>query len=122
MVPFNLAMYLAQSAAGVGVLGSIVGGSAAAAKNIKDHRKGNVSTNEALYDTGKEGMGAGVATAISALSVGVVGGGLAVSLGTAFVAAVGAKFVWDRAVERVESLSPKEPANDSFVKNISTKN
>jgi len=102
MAVFNLAQFLAQSASGVGVLGAVGGASGAAAKNIKDHRDGLVDTQSALYDTGKEGVGAGVATACSAVAAGAVGGGLMLSLGTALVAATAVKYAWDRGVEQVE--------------------
>lgn len=102
MAAFNLAQYLAQSASGVGVLGAVVGASGAAARNIKDHRDGLVETKDAIYDTGKEGLGAGLATAFSAVAAGAVGGGLAVSLGTALVAATGAKYAYDRGMEQLE--------------------
>jgi hypothetical protein len=100
---FNLAMVLAKSVGGVGVLGGVVGGSAALAKNIKKKRDGEeISNRDMAIDTGKETVGAGVATAFSAFSAGVVGGGLVVSLGTAFVAAAAGKFAWDYGVEFVE--------------------
>jgi hypothetical protein len=109
---FNLAMVLAKSVGGVGVLGGVVGGSAALAKNIKKKRAGdNISNQEIAIDTGKETVGAGVATAFSAFSAGVVGGGLAVSLGTAFVAAAAGKFAWDYGVDFVEEKI-KENAED----------
>lgn len=102
---FQLAPYLAQSAPGVGVLGSIVGGSATLAKHLKARKNGesDISNSEIASDTVKEAAGAGVATAFSAVAVGVVGGGLAVSLGTAFVAAVAGKYAWDQGVERLSS-------------------
>ncbi|MBF0359162.1 MAG: magnetosome protein MamC [Magnetococcales bacterium] len=100
---FNLAMFLAKSVGGVGVLGGIVGGSAALAKNIKKKREGTISNREIAVDTGKEAVGAGVATAFSAFSAGLVGGGLAVSLGTAFVAAAAGKFAWDYGVDFIEA-------------------
>jgi hypothetical protein len=101
-VVFQLAPFLAQSAPGVGVLGSIVGGSATLAKNIKARKNGesDMSNSEIAVDTAKEAAGAGVATAFSAVVVGAVGGGLVVSLGTAFGAAVVGKYAWDRGVER----------------------
>lgn len=102
MPAFNLAQYLAQSTSGIGVLGAVVGASGAAAKNYKDHRDGLVETQEAIYNTGKEGLGAGIATAFSAMAAGAVGGGLAVSLGTALAAAAGAKYAYDRGVEQIE--------------------
>jgi hypothetical protein len=100
---FNLAMFLAKSIGGVGVLGGVVGGSAALAKNIKKKREGTISNREIAIDTGKEAVGAGVATAFSAFSAGVVGGGLAISLGTAFVTAAAGKFAWDYGVDFVEA-------------------
>ena len=84
MVNFNLATYLAQNAAGVGVLGAIVGVSAQAAKSFSDHKKGLVDRKQAVQDTGKEAAGAGVATAISAMAAAAVGGGLLLSLGPPF--------------------------------------
>ncbi|MEO5367137.1 MAG: magnetosome protein MamC [Magnetococcus sp. WYHC-3] len=99
---FSLARYLAQSTAGVGVLGAIVGGAAAAAKNVRLYQAGQVSSREAAIDTGKEAAGAGLATAFSAFAAGVVGGGLAVSLGTAFAAGVVGKYAWDEGVALVE--------------------
>ncbi len=108
----DLAHYLAQSTSGVGVLGAIVGGSGAAAKNYKDHKDGLISTQEAVYDTTKQAAGAGVATAVSALAVGAVGGGLALSLGTAFAVAAGTKYAWDRAMEEVDDSIMKSDADD----------
>ncbi|MBF0219208.1 MAG: magnetosome protein MamC [Gammaproteobacteria bacterium] len=98
----NLIGYLAQSSSGIGVLGAIIGGSAAAAKNYRDHSDGLISTSDAVYDTSKEAAGAGVATVISAAAVGVIGGGLAISIGTALVTAGVAKYAWDRAMVEVD--------------------
>jgi hypothetical protein len=109
---FNLAMFLARSVGGVGVLGGVVGGSAALAKNIKKKRAGEITNREMAIDTGKETVGAGVATAFSAFSAGVVGGGLAVSLGTAFVAAAAGKFAWDYGVEMLEVQIKKDFQSD----------
>ena len=95
----NLAPYLAQSVSGMGVLGAIVGGSAAAAKNYKDAKDGLITTKEAVYDTTKEAAGAGIATSISVVAVGVVGGGLLMSIGTAVAVAAGAKYAWNRTME-----------------------
>jgi hypothetical protein len=110
---FNLAMVLAKSVGGVGVLGGVVGGSAALAKNIKKKRAGeDISNQDIAIDTGKETVGAGVATAFSAFTAGVVGGGLAVSLGTAFVAAAAGKFAWDYGVEYVEEKIKENAQED----------
>lgn len=99
---FHLVPYLAKSVPGVGILGAIVGGAAAMAKNAHLLRDGKISGRDAAIDTGKETVGAGLATAFSAVVVGAVGGGLAVSLGVAVVAGIAGKYVWDRGVEYVE--------------------
>lgn len=110
---FNLATYLMRNSAGVGVLGAVVGGSAAAAKNYKDHKRGVIDKREALVDTGKEAAGAGVATAFSAVVAGVVGTGLVLSLGAAFVSAAAAKYAWDRTMDKLDDLHPVEAAEEA---------
>ncbi len=108
---FNLATYLSQNAAGVGTLGAIVGGSAAAAKAIYDHKRGIISRDEAIRTTGTQAAGAGVATAVSAVATGFIGGGLILSLGTALVAATAAKYAWDRGLEALGRLGgPRKDA------------
>ncbi|MBF0252105.1 MAG: magnetosome protein MamC [Alphaproteobacteria bacterium] len=97
---FQLAPFLAQSVPGVGILGGIVGGSATLAKNLRNN-DGSMSTQDIAIDTAKETAGAGLATAFSAWTVGIVGGGLTVSLGTAFVAAVAGKYAYDKAMEAI---------------------
>lgn len=111
---FQLAPFLAQSVPGVGLLGAIVGGSAALAKNYKDYKKGSVDAKAASVDVGKETAGAGVATAVSAAAVGAVGGGLAVSLVTALAVATGAKYVWDRSMEQVDAYAARQHKEDPF--------
>lgn len=109
---FNLAVFLARSVGGVGVLGGVVGGSAALAKNIKKKNAGEITNREMAIDTGKETVGAGVATAFSAFSAGLVGGGLAISLGTAFIAAAAGKYAWDHGVEIVEAQIKEKLQSD----------
>ncbi|MES9902637.1 MAG: magnetosome protein MamC [Sedimenticola sp.] len=99
----NLAAFLSQSTSGIGVFGALIGGAAAAAKNYKDNRDGLISVKEAVYDTSKEAAGAGVATAVSAVAVGAIGGGLALSIGSAVIVATGAKYAWDRGMERLDA-------------------
>ena len=100
---FNLAGYLAQNAAGVGVLGAVVGGSAAAAKTYKDRKRGLIDTRQAVVYTSREATGAGIATAVSAVAAGVVGGGLLSALTAAFVAASVTKYGWDRVADKVQA-------------------
>ncbi|HAT51476.1 MAG: magnetosome protein MamC [Nitrospirae bacterium] len=108
---FNLAMFLAKSTGGVGILGAVVGGSGALAKNIKRKARHEISQRELIVDTSKEAAGAGVATAFSAFTAGLVGGGLATSLGTAFIAAVVGKYAWDYTLDRIELQTAKKRQN-----------
>lgn len=95
---FNLAGYLAQNAAGVGLLGAVVGGSAAVAKTYRDRKRGLIDTRQAVVYTSRETAGAGVATAVSA-----VAGGLLPALGAAFVTASVTKYGWDRVVDKLQA-------------------
>jgi len=123
---FKLAPYLAQSVTGIGVLGGIVGGAATLAKNARLLQTKQVTPKAAAIDTGKETVGAGVATAFSAVAAGAVGGGLAVSLGVAVVAGVAAKYLWDAGVEMVEKeLSTRKggsalTSDDELLKEVLT--
>ncbi len=85
----------------MGLIGAIVGAAGAVAKNAKLLQDGKITQREAIIDTGKETVGAGVATAVSAAAVGAVGGGFAVSLGVAIVVAIAGKYAWDRAADYV---------------------
>ena len=64
----NLVHHLSQTTGSIGVLGGIVGGTAAAAANIKSVKNGEISQTEAAIDVGKETLGAGVATAAAAFA------------------------------------------------------
>jgi hypothetical protein len=99
---FLLAPYLAKSLPGIGVLGSVVGGAAALAKNVRMVESGQMTQRDAAVDTAKETVGAGLATAFSAAVAGAVGGGLIVSLGVAVAAGVAGKYAYDRGVELLE--------------------
>ncbi len=98
---FNLATYLSQNAVGVGVLGAVVGGSAAAAKTYRDHKRGIISRRQAMAHTGKETAGAGIATAVSAVAASMVGASLIPALGAAFAAAAVTKYGWDRTMDKL---------------------
>ncbi len=100
----QLVPLLVRNVPGVGVLGGIIGGAAALAKNLKARKDGeDISNSDIAKDTAKEAAGTGAATAFSVYVVGIVGGGLVISLGTAFAAAVAGKYAWDRAMERLEN-------------------
>ncbi|MBF0336057.1 MAG: magnetosome protein MamC [Alphaproteobacteria bacterium] len=109
-MPFQLAAYLAKSVPGVGVLGAVVGGAAALAKNAHLVREGRMDARGAAIDTAKETAGAGLATALSAVAAGAVGGGLVVSLGVAVVAGVAGKYAYDAGLRFVEDrLAARAP-------------
>ncbi|MBT3196220.1 MAG: magnetosome protein MamC [Gammaproteobacteria bacterium] len=113
-VSLNFIQSLASTTAGIGVLGGIIGVSSSVARNMKGHREGLVDTKEVVYDAGKEGVGAGAATVLGAMAVGAVGGGLALSLGTAVVVASASKYVWDRSIEQLElSLHDNAEADET---------
>lgn len=103
---------MASTTAGIGVLGGILGVSSSIAKNIKPYREGSVDAQEVIYDAGKEGVGTGVATVLGVMAVGAVGGGFALSLGTAVVAASASKFVWDRSIAQLEHGLSKSDGDD----------
>lgn len=109
---FHLVPYLAKSVPGVGIIGAVVGGAAAMAKNAHLLKDGKITGREAAIDTGKETVGAGLATAFSAVVVGAVGGGLVLSLGVAVAAGIAGKYVWDRGVEYVEDQIAARGAAD----------
>lgn len=96
---FQLAPYLAQSLLGVGVLGCIIGGAAAAAKNIRLVELGSISIEKATTDAGYETGGAGIATLAGAFAAGLVGGGLIPSIIIALSVGIATKYSWDRLVE-----------------------
>lgn len=99
----NLAIHLARTGSGVGVLGAIIGGSMTLAKHLPALRDGTADNRKVAIETGKEAAGAGVATVIAAYAAGVVGGGLIVSIGTAVAAASLGKLAFDRGLEYVSS-------------------
>lgn len=109
---FQLAPYLAQSLLGVGVLGCIIGGAAAAAKNIRLVELGTVSVEKAATDTGYETGGAGIATLAGAFAAGLVGGGLILSIIIALTVGTAAKYSWDRLVEFYSSKPLKRRVID----------
>lgn len=108
MVNFSLFNFLTQSAVGVGVLGALVGGGAAAAKTLADHRRGLVDRDHVIRETGKEAAGVGIASAASVVAAGAVGGGLILSLGTILVTATAAKYAWDRGLNKVITATRRD--------------
>jgi hypothetical protein len=81
----------------MGGVGAIVGGTAAAAKNIRRVKEGEIKREEAVKDTIKEAAGAGLATATAAAVVGAVGATGLLSLLGVLAVATGTKYLWDAA-------------------------
>jgi hypothetical protein len=99
----------------MGGLGAIIGGTAAAAKNIRRVKNEEIDREEAVRDTLKETAGAGIAAATAAVVVRSVGAtGLFGLVGIMAVAA-GAKYVWDSA------MTPKTAKNPAPGKASGTK-
>ncbi len=97
----NIAMQLARSTPGVGVLGAIVGGSVTLAKHLPALKDGSADNRAVAIETGREAAGAGVATAVATYAAGVIGGGLLVSVGTAVAVAAVGKLAFDRGVDYI---------------------
>lgn len=112
----NLVHFLSHSTANIGAIGALVGGTAAAAKNIKDYNEGVIDKKEAVIDTGKETVGAAVATAAGAAAAGVVGSSVLVSVVAVITVGTGAKYLWDKGVEQVEDrLAEKDDLDDELL-------
>jgi len=86
-----------RSSLAMGGVGAIIGGTAAAAKNIRRVKDGEIHREEAVRDTIKEAAGAGLATAAATALVGVFGATGLLSLVGIIAVATGTKYVWDAA-------------------------
>ena len=111
-MPFELGPYLAESTLGMGVLGGIISGTNAVAKNTEKVRVGSATQTEAAIDVGKEVLKNGVATAATFAVVASLGGELLVSVGVTLVVGTALKYLWDRGYEVVdEQLEAKTSQN-----------
>lgn len=79
----------------MGGVGAIIGGTAAAAKNIRRVKNAEIKREEAVKDTLREATGAGLATATATAVMGAVGATGLVSILGVLVVATGAKYFWD---------------------------
>lgn len=77
-------------------VGAIVGGTVAAAKDIKRVNEGEMTKGEAAADIGKEAVGTGFATAAGVAVTGALG--ITGLLGLASIVGVsaGAKYLWNK--------------------------
>ncbi len=94
----NVAHYFFRSSVNSGVIGGLVGIITSGAANIKKYRNGNIDAADASIAVGKEAVGTGVATGVSAALAGTVGSSLILAL----VIGVGVKYAWDAGVEKLE--------------------
>ncbi len=114
----NAPRMVPQASLAMGGLGAIIGGTAAAAKNIRQVKNDEVNREEAVKDTLKETAGAGIATAAATAVVGAVGAtGLIGVLGILTVA-TGTKYLYDSAMtpEAGEKETPKKPSASKSAK------
>jgi hypothetical protein len=92
----------------MGAVGAIVGGAAAAARNIARVKNDEMTRQEAVKDSLKEAGATGAAVAASTAVVGMLGLTGPLSLIGVVGAAIGAKYVVDRALAgKSAALAPK---------------
>lgn len=92
--------WLPRASLAMGGVGMIVGGTAAAAKNIRRVESAEINREEAVRDTFKEAAGAGLSTATATAVIGAVGATGFLSLFGAAAVATGAKYLWDAATQK----------------------
>lgn len=90
--------YASNTTLAMGSVGAIVGGTVAAAKNMRRVKDHEITRQEAVKGIVKEAAGAGVATAAAAVVARSVGARGIWSLVAVFAVAAGTKYVWDAAV------------------------
>lgn len=101
-LPFRLGPYLAETTVGMGVLGAVISGTNAMARNAERVRKGAATPAEAVTDVGKEALKNGVVTAATFVAVASLGGELIASVGLTLVIGTTLKYAWDRGYEALE--------------------
>ena len=101
-LPFQLGPYLAETTVGMGVIGAIISGTNATAKNVERLRKGSVSQTEAVLDVSNEALKNGVATAATFAVVASLGVELVAAIGFTLVIGTTLKYAWDRGHDAVE--------------------
>lgn len=98
-----------------GILGTIVGGSAALGMNLHKVRNNEMTMEQALSNSLAKGAGAGVATAVGAAAASAVSGGV---LSALVMAAAASSVIYllgsvgKSGSEKVKSLSKKEESEN----------
>lgn len=88
---------------GLATLGALVGGSTASAVAYADYRAGRIGSKRAVLLVCREAAGLGVSTAVGVAVAGALGGGAVPWVVTLFATTAGAKYVWDRGVDRARN-------------------
>jgi hypothetical protein len=102
-LPFLLGPFLAETTAGMGVMGAIISGTNATAKNVERVRNGSASQTEAVMDVGNEALKNGLATAATFAVVASLGFELVAAVGLTLVVGTTLKYAWDRGHDAVEA-------------------
>jgi hypothetical protein len=87
--------FVPQNTLAMGGVGAVIGGAAAAAKNIRRVKDDEINGAEAVKNTIKEAAGTGLATATATVVVGALGATGFFSLAGFLSITTGAKYVWD---------------------------
>ena len=93
-------------------VGAIIGGTAAAAKNMRRVGNSQATREEAVIDTIKESAGAGLATAAATAAVTAAGATGFFSLLGIVVVATGTKYLWDSATKTGAAAPQKAVKSD----------
>ena len=111
--------FVPRATLSMGGVGAVIGGTAAAAKNIRRVKEAEISREEAVRNTLKEAAGAGLATAAATAVIGAVGARGLLSLVGILTVATGTKYLWDAAVapgkkpsaasEKSKGKKPEQP-------------
>jgi len=104
----RVARFVPSAALAMGGAGAIIGGTAAAAKNIRRVKNEEIKREEAVKDTMKEAAGAGLATAAATAVVGAVGATGLLSLAGILAVATGTKYLWDAAADTEKRAQPPD--------------
>ncbi len=86
----------------MGVLGAVISGTNAMAKNAERLRVGSTTEADAALDVGKEALKNGVVTAATFAAVATLGGELVVSVGLTLIIGTAFKYAWDRGYDAAD--------------------
>ncbi len=102
-----------QTSLVMGGVGAIIGGAAAAARNIRRMKEEHITRQEAVRDTLKEAAGVGLASTVATAVVGAVGASGVWAVFGAAAAAAGTKYLWDAASTPARTVAATAPSKES---------